>query len=252
MILYVPPNAPAVIKDAAAVILVAHIGGGSLGVVSGFTAFLTRKGGVVHRLAGDIFVVSTLVMASIGAVVSPFLPTPQPGNIAGGVLTLYVVATGWATARRPDGSLGVWQTAATAVPLLAIPVLVTFGVIAWNAPGHELVGVPFVAPFAFAVIAAVLAGSDVSVMLRGALNRAERLSRHLWRMGLGLLMATGSALGQPRITHLIPLEFRTLPIMLAPIVLILGLMIFWLVRVRLSGRRAARRVSAPVMRRATA
>ena len=101
MILYVPPNAPAVIKDAAAVILVAHIGGGSLGVVSGFTAFLTRKGGVVHRLAGDIFVVSMLVMASIGAVVSPFLPTPQPGNIAGGVLTLYVVRDRAPTGRKP-------------------------------------------------------------------------------------------------------------------------------------------------------
>ena len=252
MILYVPPNAPAVIKDAAAVILVAHIGGGSLGIVSGFTAFLTRKGGVVHRLAGDVFVVSMLVMAAIGAVVSPFLPTPQPGNIAGGVLTLYAVGTGWATARRPDGRLGRWQSAATAVPLLAIPVLLYFAVVLWNAPGHEAVGVPFVAPIAMALIAAVLAGSDLSVMLRGALNRAQRLSRHLWRMGLGLLMATGSALGQPRITHLIPHAFRTLPVLLAPIVLSLGLMIFWLVRVRVTARAPSRPVRAPVMTRAAA
>jgi uncharacterized membrane protein len=181
MILYVPPSAPLIVKAGADLLLVGHIGGGVTGIASGFTAFFASKGGRVHRLAGDVFVVSMLVMAGIGAVLSPFLPTPQPVNIVAGLLTCYVVATGWATAQQKDGRLGRIQTAAVAAPLLGIPLLLAFAVIAFNSPGRAIQGVPFVAPLGFAVVAAVLAGSDLSVIVRSALSPAPRLARHLWR-----------------------------------------------------------------------
>ncbi len=236
MILYVPPSAPFLVKAGADLLLVGHIGGGVMGIASGFTAAFTRKGGRVHRLAGDAFVVSMLVMAAIGTAVSPFLPTPQPGNMTGGLLACYAVATGWATAKRQDGRLGRAQTMAAALPALMVPVLIAFGVIAYNAPARELAGVPFIAPFGMAVVAAIMAGSDLSAILRGALTPAQRLARHLWRMNMGLLLAVGSALGQPRITDMLPMAVRMSPLILTPVLVVLGVMIFYLVRVRLAAR----------------
>jgi uncharacterized membrane protein len=74
MILQLGPETPPILRIAATGILVLHIAGGTLGVASGATALAARKGSRVHRPAGDVFVVSMMVMAAIGAVVSPYLP----------------------------------------------------------------------------------------------------------------------------------------------------------------------------------
>jgi hypothetical protein len=240
MILYVPPTAPALVRDAAAAILALHIGGGALAVASGFTALATRKGGVVHRRAGDVFVIAMLVMGGIGAAASPFLPVPQPGNVMAGAFACYMVATGYLAVRRQQPGLGRLQIAAMSIPLIIAVSSPVIGVIAWRSPGHELAGVPFIAQFAFAALAGAMLAGDVRVLFAGGLSQGRRLARHLWRMSFGLLLATGSALGQPRVIDLIPAPIRTAPVVLAPIALIVGLMIFWLVRTRLQDRRPSR------------
>ena len=237
MIIHVPPGSPALVRDGAALILALHIGGGCVGVVSGATALLSRKGGFWHRTAGDVFVVAMLFMGGIGAAASPFLPTPQPSDVVVGVLAYYLVATGWAAARRKDGGLGRIERAAIVVPLLTVAAMLTFAVQALTNPQGILADVPFPAMFVFAAVASLLAAADVSVIVRGALPRAQRIARHLWRMCVGLLLATGSAIGQPKIVHLIPEPLRQVPILLTPVIAIVAVMTYWLVRVGSSDRR---------------
>src|SRR5688572_21637909 len=99
--LIVPADAPMIAHAAAAAVLYTHIAGGFVGMGSGFVAMATKKGGRLHRQAGNVFFASMMLMAGIGAAVAPFLPE-RIGSVAG-LLTLYLVGTAWLTIRRrPD------------------------------------------------------------------------------------------------------------------------------------------------------
>ena len=82
-------------------ILTLHIGGGTVGMISGATALLARKGGKLHRRAGAIFFGSMLVMSGIGGAIAPLLHD-RISTVAG-FMTFYLIFTGWMTARRKQG-----------------------------------------------------------------------------------------------------------------------------------------------------
>src|SRR5665213_2798058 len=128
--LHVSPDAPALIRYAADAVLVLHIGAGATGIISGFVALLARKGERVHRAAGTVFFVAILIMATIGASVSPFLPVPEMVNVAAGTLALYLVATSWVTIRRTDGGTGLFEIGGFVVALAVIAAGVTFILVA--------------------------------------------------------------------------------------------------------------------------
>jgi len=65
-------------------ILVLHICGGTLGLLSGTAAISLRKGSRRHVLAGKVFVASMLIMA-LGAVYLGIVKH-QPSNVSGGFL----------------------------------------------------------------------------------------------------------------------------------------------------------------------
>jgi len=237
MILYVPPHAPLLVRDAAALVLALHIGGGSLAVVSGAAALTVRKGSAWHRAAGHVFTLSMLAMGGIGAVVSPFLPTPQPANVIAGALACYLAATGWAAVRRQTAGIGRLDYAALLIALTMSASLLTLGVRALLGGAGALAGVPYPVMFVLAAIFLILAAADLSVILRRGLVGPQRVARHLWRMSAGLLLATASALGQPKIFDLLPAPLGHFPIFLTPIIAILAVMIYWLVRLRRTDRR---------------
>ena len=91
-------------------------------------------------------------------------------------------------------------------------------------------GVPAAAPIILAAVAALLAALDLKVIVKGGVAGAARITRHLWRMCLGLFIATGSFfIGQQRD---MPISVRGSPILLLLGVAPLIAMIFWLVRMR--------------------
>ena len=244
MILHVPPGSPLVVRAAASTILALHVGGGVMGVFSGFTALAARKGGRLHRTAGQVFFVSMLIMSGIGTVVSPFLP--QWSNVPGGLLTFYLVLTAWMTVRRPAGEVGRFERGAFLFACGVAALGVVLGLWAMNSPGRLLNGDP---PFVFFVFASfpILAGAlDLSVILRGGVTDGRRIARHLWRMSAALFVAAGSLfLGQPK---LFPHGLRGSPIMFAPELVIIVMMIVWLIRVgaaREGGSGARTAVAAP-------
>src|ERR1700732_1774474 len=97
-------------------ILLVHICAGTLGLLSGTAAMSFRKGSPRHVLAGRVFVASMLTMA-VGAVYLAIVRHQTP-NILAGILTFYLITTGWLTARRGDGETTRFDWGVLLIPLV--------------------------------------------------------------------------------------------------------------------------------------
>src|SRR5471032_1354733 len=150
MILHVTAGSSWWLFAAANLILFLHIAGGTVGIISGVVALVSRKGGRLHRVAGTVFFVSMLIMATIGAVTSPFLPVPSMPNVVAGTLTFYLVATGWVAIKREDGRIGRFEKGGLGVALGVVAAGATFILLAMNSPTGRLGDTP---PQAFYVVA---------------------------------------------------------------------------------------------------
>src|SRR5271156_2341319 len=113
-------------------ILFVHIIAGTLGMLSGFVAVFLRKGSRRHGLAGKIFVISMLSLAASGVYLA--VVKSQPGNILGGTLTFYLVATAWMTARRREGETGIFDWGALLAALAIGAVAATWAMEAAKSP----------------------------------------------------------------------------------------------------------------------
>jgi len=221
-----------------------HIAGGVVGLGSGLLAAFAPKGGRIHRLAGNVFLVSMLVMAVFACWLALAVPG-QISNLFGGAFVFYLVATAWMTARRRERGVGLPEKVALAAVLcLAVPfaflcVLVASG----RAPSIQ--GPVVIAVFVLAFVVCTAAASDVRVIVAGGISGAPRVARHLWRMCLALTFATGSFFTNA-VPRLIPGPMTMSPLLFLPMLLPLGLLIFWMIKVRFApwiGRRAIARVA---------
>jgi hypothetical protein len=99
-----------------------------------------------------------------------------------------------------------------------------------NSPAGMLDGQPFQAAFAFTAVAALAAAGDLKLILHGGISGARRIKRHLSRMCVALFIAAASFfLGQPKV---FPASVRGSFILFVPEIAILGLLVFWMIRVR--------------------
>jgi uncharacterized membrane protein len=247
MTLHVPTGSPWWLVAAADLILFLHIAGGTVGIISGTVALLSRKGGRLHRRAGTVFFVAMLIMATIGAAASPFLPTPSMPNVVAGTLTFYLVATGWMAIKRDDGRIGRFEKVGLGVALGVVAAGTIFILMAMNSSTGTIGKTPPQAFYVFALVGAIAAAGDLKMILRGGLSGSARIARHLWRMSAALTIASGSFfLGQQRI---MPAYMRGSPWLFVPVIAPLLLMVFWLIKVRLmprfKGPRFQRRETVP-------
>ena len=243
-----PPGSPWWLQAAAAAILFVHIAGGSLALVAGAAALGLRKGSRRHAFAGTIFFGSMLAMAAIGAAVSPMLVTsrgdPRWFDSLAGILTLYLVATGWATVRRKAGTTGRFELAAFLFAVLGAAAAAGLAVQAAARPGGTLAGYGPEGYGLWAALFALAAAFDLKVVLSGGIAGTPRLARHLWRMCAGLFVAAGSFFfGQQQV---MPEWMQGSPWLAVPPFAVIGLMLFWLVKLRLPRRlnRFARKARA--------
>lgn len=222
-------------------VLIVHILGGTVGLVSGTAAMTYRKGSPRHVLAGKIFVASMLTMGAFAA----YLATVrnQPSNIGGGILTVYLIGTAWLTARRKDGETSRFDWVLFLIPL-------ALGTLTWmnaikvvRSGANSQDGVPVGMSFFMGSVMLLAAAGDIRMLVGGGVFGAKRIARHLWRMCFGLFIASGSFFLGPSnrplrlLTtvglgkYLSPALFNTtlyLILTLLPLILL----IFWLVRVR--------------------
>jgi hypothetical protein len=210
-------------------ILVPHILAGALGIVAGFVALYAAKGATVHRKSGMIFVYAMLVLSASGAVMATTV-RPNMGNVMAGVLTFYLVLTAVLTVRRPAAGSRWLDLGAMSVGLAGALTAITLGFDAL-ARGGIRQGIPAPVFFVFGAVGLLASAGDVRMIRSGGLQGVPRLSRHLWRMCLGLFIAAGSFfLGPPR---RIPEMIRIPAVLPVPVLVPLLAMLYWLWRVRI-------------------
>lgn len=211
-------------------VLALHICGGTLGFLSGCVAVSLRKGSRSHAVAGDIFVISMLTLASTGMFLA--LIKSQPPNLLGGALTFYLVATSWLTARHRPGETSMLDWVAVVFGLAVAAAEYALAVAAEQSlTGHKY-GYP---PFAFAIfgsIALLAVAGDIRMLVRRGVSGTQRLARHLWRMNFAWFIASASIfLARP---HLFPVILRKTGVLALLSFMPLILMVFWFARVKFS------------------
>ena len=194
-----------------------HIVMGLLALLAGFVALFSRKGGYVHRRSGMLFVCAMIAMLGTGAVLS-FFVVDKPENGIGALFTIYLVVTSLLTVRRRVEEV---RGITLALACLAIG-LGLAGV---------LLGALFLAPVMIGCGAA-----DLRLLKKGSIAGGQRLARHLWRMTFALWIATASFyLGQAKV---LPEPMQNFWLLSLPVLAVLAMMVYWLLRVSKKKSRA--------------
>jgi hypothetical protein len=234
-------------------LLMLHIAGGMIGMLSGTAAMIFRKGFRAHIFAGRVFVGSMLTMGVCAAWLA--ILKNDPNNIGGGILTVYLITTAWLTARRGDGETSRFDWGALLIPL-AIGILGWMnGIDAIRGGTGEKYGVPAGMHIFLGSVCLLATAGDLRMLLNGGVSGARRTGRHLWRMCFGLFIAAGSFFMGPgnrplrlmtsmRIARFLPTAFFTMSVYMVLTILPLVLLICWALRVRFSKRTAMFRKQA--------
>ena len=216
--------------------LIIHIAGGALGLLTGFIALYATKGATLHRRSGMAFVVAMLTMTVFGMVLATARGGAWAGvNFRAALLTAYLVVTGLATVRPRDENSRWLDVGGMLVALIVGLISLTFGLEALANGGrrNEIPAFPF---FLFGVVGMLGAAGDLRMIRSESLRGARRIARHLWRMSFALLIAAMSFFfGQAKV---IPKPIRIMPLLALPVVSVLVTMLYWLWRVRI--RRSVR------------
>ncbi len=207
-----------------------------IALASGAVAVFARKGSYLHRRGGTVFVLSMVVMA----IFAGYLAVAVPGQIVNlfiAAFTLYLVATAWVTVHRNERTAGLSEKFALGIALcLCAPFAILSFQLATGLPPLFQSAVPFKGPvliaiYSFTAVLALAVIGDAKVVLAGGSSGAPRIARHLWRMCLALTLTTGSAFTNG-FSRLLPGPHHVPPLFFLPQFIPLGLLIFWIIRVR--------------------
>lgn len=216
-----------------------HIAAGLLSILAGAVALAAPKGAPLHRSAGRVFVLAMLGMTLSAMYAAAFVKL-NPGNVMAAGLTAYLVFTAVLAVAPPlpRGRLVLGGLMLAALALSALQLDRALEALA--TPTRTLNGIPGAMMLFFAGVLALAAAMDARLLWVGRLEGAARLTRHLWRMGMAMFIATGSFfLGQPR---WFPEWLRQrIDLRAVPVLLVILTVLYWLVRVRLK-----RKMSLPV------
>jgi hypothetical protein len=232
MIIQLAPDAPLAIRLLAGAGLFTHIAGASLGMASGAVSILAKKGGRLHRLAGNVFFGSMLAMGGAAAITGPFLPDRLTATM--GAFIVYLVATSWMAVRRPAGHVGAFEPLAALYGLGAAFLFISLGAFGMTMHHGVLDHEPAALGYFAGLIALIGVASDVGVIRAGGIAGPARTRRHLWRMTVALAITWGSFAGQPRAQ---PEAIRGAGWLFLPALGILLLLAYWMIRTRGPRRR---------------
>ena len=195
-----------------------HIIAGVIGLVAGAIALSARKGAKLHRKGGMIFVYAMMIVAITGTVMGALIS--EMAAVIPGMITFYLVLTSWLTVRRPALNSHWIHFGAMLLGLTVSIASFSYGLIAD--------GQPTVLYFIFGAVALLATLGDVRMMARG-IQGAPRIARHLWRMCMALFLAAISLfIGQAQV---FPELLRNSGLLPVPVLLVLFVMFYWLVRV---------------------
>ena len=231
-----------------------HVAAGGLAILLGAVALIVKKGGMLHRRSGMLFVYAMLVMGTTASILE-FLKTPKLANVVAALMSIYFVGTAlttvrpasrWTrlinvaaltTVRPPSRWTRLINAAALTVALGLAFVSLLGGLELANKPGLSSGGVPFRTigrmSFILATVLTLSAIGDVRVMISGLSPGGRRLARHLWRMCFALFIAAGSFFSiRERVAKILPESLTSGWMRALPILLLFATMFYWLWRVR--------------------
>lgn len=212
-----------------------HVSTGALAVLLGAIALAARKGSPAHISAGRGFVATMIATSGIGAALGLMNYESLLITFHAGVLSVYLVITGWLAARDCKKAMD-WRTICAALVNLGnLAALVISGTIAATTEAGRFLGYPAGDYFFLAGMAGLGALSDASLFFRRGLSAKHRIARHLWRMCFGFFIAAGSAFTGPG-ADAFPEAVRRSGILSLPELIIFALMLFWLARTLLPSR----------------
>lgn len=212
-----------------------HITAGLIALVAGAVALSATKGSPLHRRSGMVFAVAMLVMASLGSLIA--IVKPDRGTTIGGLLTCYLVVTGFLAIRRTVEASRAWLTTLMCIAFAIAALDFTFGFAARQSADGRLDGLPAFPFFLFGFVALIGAIGDARTLAARSIEGTRRLARHLWRMTFAMWIATTSFfLGQAKV---FPEPLRhAMGLRSIPVLLVSGMLVYWLVRVRIKRHRA--------------
>lgn len=211
------------------ILLMTHICGATLGLISGYFAMVLRKGGGLHNAAGTVFFASMMGMnVSAGFIAAYYRPNSI--NSIASMLTFYLVLTAWWTARQREARITSFDYATSSFVSIVAMGALWFGFEAAGNPAGALDRVPAPAYFIFAVIALLHVIGDVRMLARGGVAGTRRIARHLSRMCAALLITTFSL--YPGQAKLFSPAWKHSPFIFAPHIFLISAMIYWRIRTR--------------------
>ena len=217
-----------------------HIIAGLIGLVSG--ALSAAKGAKLHRKGGMIFVYAMLVVAITGTVMGSLIS--EMAAVLPGLLTFYLVLTSFLAVRRSLALRFPWIDLGAMLLGLTVGIAsVRIGLEALDSAAGTAVMY-----FMFGGVALLAVLGDLRLILARGIQGSHRIARHLWRMCFALFLASISLfIGQAQV---FPEPLRSSGLLPLPVLLVLFLMFYWLVRVLFTQwyRRVYKQVPADVSR----
>lgn len=204
-----------------------HLLMGMLAVISGAGALAAAKGRRLHRMAGNLFFGAMLLLIASGLYFSVTRSILFTFFLS--VMAFYLLSSGWATVMRREGKTERFELANCLFILIAGAAALGLGLTETIRGAPLQNDVSSAAFFILAALAVLFGAQDVAVIRRGGCTGKHRIARHLWRMCLSLFIAvTIFFLGN---NDVLPEVLRTPFFLTSPIVAVLALMVFWLMRV---------------------
>lgn len=201
---------------------------GCIAVATGFGALALRKGATPHRATGVVFLIAMTLLTASGLWMSLSRGILFTVFLSG--IAFHAFFTGWGAAAlgRPGGRL-VTRASPYLSGAIAIGALVG-GAIAANAPGGVLNDLPPAAFLVVAIVAVIICASDIVFANAASPSNQRRTTRHAWRLGFSLFLATGIFFFGNN--HVLPAELRTPLFLAAPVVTVVVWTLYYSVRTR--------------------
>lgn len=205
-------------------LVLTHVFASMIGLIAGAVSMFARKGSGWHGAAGTVFFVAMLTMSVSGGYVAA-VERPNMMNVTAASLMFYMVSTSWWAAKRRDGKAGAFE-------LIAMLFVLAVGINSFASAGMHGMGRGIY--YVFGTLALLFVLADLRLLRRGGAFGPQRITRHLTRMCLALLLATLSF--YPGQARLFPAEVRGAHMFIPHIALIVSIF-YW--RFRLLRRRKA-------------
>lgn len=209
-------------------LLILHIAGGSLGIITGFTSLFAPKGSTLHRQSGLVFVASMVMLGLTASIIG--LAKNQPGNVSAGLIATYMVVTGLGTVRPIPRNIDIGAMLFAGLAgsfTLASGILLAFQGKMFSG------GVPIPMILFLGTVIVSAAYGDLRTLQAGTLRGSKRIVRHLWRMCFSLFIASGSFFSiRKRVAVILPDPLLGWSVRLIPILLPLFAIFYWLWKIK--------------------